>query len=83
MDLLALSKREKSIVEYSFKTTGVASVHFKTLETKSIFAQTKFLKQTMVSIKHNIKVNEQDVFGFSKTCLLLQIFTVLKHANTL
>ena len=41
----------------------------------------KIVYLVLSSIKRNIKVNEQGVFSFSITCLVLQIFTVLKHAN--
>ena len=35
------------------------------------------------SIKHNIKVDQQRVFSFSITCVVPQILSVLKHANSL
>ena len=36
-----------------------------------------------ISVEHHIKIDRQSVFSFSITCLVLQIFTVLKYANSL
>ena len=32
-----------------------------------------------VSMQHHIRINEQDIFSFLITCLVLEIFTVLKY----
>ena len=37
----------------------------------------------LISVEHRIKINRQSVFSFSITCLVLQIFTVLKYGNSL
>ena len=31
--------------------------------------------------EHHIKINQQDIFSFSMTCIVLQLFNVLKYAN--
>ena len=43
----------------------------------------KILCLVLVSVDHRIKTDRQSVFSFSITCLVLQIFTVLIHANSL
>ena len=35
----------------------------------------------LISVKHHIKIDGQSDFSFSITCLVLQIFTVLRHVN--
>ena len=37
----------------------------------------------LISVEHHIEINRQSVFSFLITCLVLLIFTVLKHANSL
>ena len=32
-----------------------------------------------VSMQHHIRINEQDIFSFLITCVVLEIFTVLKY----
>ena len=43
----------------------------------------KILRLVLISVEHRIKTDRQSVFSFSITCFFLQIFTVLKYANSL
>ena len=42
-----------------------------------------FVRLVLISVKHGIKIGRQSIFSFLITCLVLQIFTVLKYANSL
>ena len=41
----------------------------------------KIVCLVLISVEYHIKINQQGVFRFSITCLVIQIFTVLKYTN--